>query len=38
MMPFMVGLCAGIYLGTKYDCEAYIDKVERFLQELPKKK
>ncbi len=38
MTPFVVGFCAGIYVGTKYDCTTYIDKVEKFLQELPKKK
>ena len=38
MLPFVAGFCAGVYIGTKYDCEVYIEKVETFLQQLPKKK
>jgi len=38
MVPFFAGVLCGIYIGTRYDCETYVKKLEDCFKELPKKK
>ena len=34
----IVGFGFGVYIGTKYDCEEYIKKIENVIDDVAKKK